>query len=588
MNKSQVTGDTPLRRRFIYSLLIIGVIALTARAFDLHLVRGPYLQAEGENRAVRYTEMPSRRGSIVDRNGEILALSTPMVTVGVNPEELMEALVRSPAHQAKLKQLEQLLGEEAGQLEDKISRAIVLERKYIPLKRQLEPQLQNKIAMLQIPGLEFRRGMKRFYPEGETMASLLGFTNLDDMGQEGLELAYDEYLTGIPARFRVVQDRYGQPIRTDLREVAEPGDTLQLSIDRRLQFFAFNALKKAVDYHKAISGSAVVLDTESGEVLAMANYPTFNPNDQEQRTGDGLRNRAVTDLFEPGSTMKPFTVAAALENSILHENTLIDTAPGRLRIGSKMISEYRYKNFKTINVSTVVQKSSNVGSAKIALMMEPKQLWEMLHNVGIGEVVGSGFPGEESGVLRDYTGWRDVEQAVHSYGYGMSVTPLQLARAYSVLAEDGVLRPVWFLRNPQQVSEGEPALSEETARRVRRMLEGVTQFGGTAIAAQVDGYRVAGKTGTVDKIVGGKYSSRNHMAVFAGMGPMKNDDPKVVTVVVINDPKHDGYTGGAVSAKVFSDIMGAAFRILGIPPEKPESSPHDDPRQMMVRVGSEG
>ena len=570
MRRGAVTGDTMVRRIVVGAPLLAATAVLVWRAVMLHMLPqevsvklpGRVTQHIGE------MEIPAIRGEIVDRNGAVLALSTPVVTVGCNPQKF-------PDSGETRSRLARLLGESESWLSEKLKRHS--SKQYIPLKRQVAPHVHKKIAALNIEGIEFRRGVRRYYPEGEAMASFLGFTDQHDKGQEGIELAYDEWLDGSPDRVQVVRDASRKPIETlGLIEQGEEGKRLYLSLDRRLQFLAYRSLGKAIRDHDASSGSVVVLDSDHGEVLAMVSIPSFNPNDPAQRQGGALRNRAVTDLLEPGSTMKPFTVAAALDSGAVNLGTIIDTSPGRLRIGKKVIREFKNHNYKQINLQTLVQKSSNVGSAKLALMMKPQQFWRVLDLAGIGELTGSGFPGEGTGVLRDYARWRKVDRATLSYGYGMNLTPLQLARAYSAIAEDGMIRPVTFLHKRNQEERGgvRRVISANTAQALRLMMESVTQNEGTARRARVREYRVAGKTGTVDKLVGGKYYDEDgkalgHTALFAGMAPV--NDPKIVVVVVVDDPKGKKYTGGWVSAPVFSEVMGGALRVMGISPDSTDS-----------------
>ena len=566
MQRQAVTGDTPWRKRVVIALLAAGAAAVVWRAMMLHLfpeeisAKLPYRVKQHIGKML----IPARRGEIVDRTGEVLALSTPMVTVGCNPQKFPDSVEKRAA-------LAKLLGKTDRWLKKKLER--YEDKRYIPLKKQVEPETKQKIAALKIKGVEFRRGSRRFYPEGEAMASMIGFTNQQDVGQEGVELAYDSWLDGKPEQVRVVRDAVGKSIETlSLIERGEEGKRLHLTLDRRLQFLAYRSLNRALKEFDAESGTVVVLDSDRSEILAMVSLPSFNPNDLAQRKGGALRNRAVTDLLEPGSTMKPFTVAAAMENGIVTTSTTIDTSPGTLRVGRKTIREFRNHNYKEVNMARLLQKSSNVGSAMVALMMKPQQFWRVLDLAGIGEETGSTFPGEGTGVLRDYARWRKVEQATLSYGYGMSMTPLQLARAYTAIAEDGMIRPITFLQSEEaeRDQESRRGFSAKTAKDVRLMMEKVTQEGGTARRARVKEYRVAGKTGTVDKLVGGRYADADgkpfgHTALFAGMAPV--EDPRVVVVVVVDGPKGKYYTGGAVAAPVFSEVMGGALRVLGIPPE---------------------
>ncbi len=570
MAAAAMIKDIGMRRNVIFVLLGSALLAVVWRAVMLHLFP-EYISARLPDRAdhqhVGEMLIPARRGEIVDRNGAVLALSTPMVTVGCNPS-------RFPDAPEKRKALAKLLDKPDSWLRKKLQR--YADKQYIPLKRQVEPEVKQKIAALEIAGVEFRRGSRRFYPEGEAMGSFLGFTNRQDIGQEGIEYAFDEWLNGTPERVSVVRDAARKPIETlGLVEQGEAGKRLHLSLDRRLQFLAYRSLNQALKKHDASSGSVVVLDSDRGEILAMVSLPSFNPNDLSQRKGGALRNRAVTDLLEPGSTMKPFTVAAAMESGLVDRETVIDTNPGSFRMRGLTVREFRGHNYKEVTMEKLLQKSSNVGSAKVALMMEPEQFWRVLDLAGIGEETGSSFPGEAVGVLRDYARWRKVEQATMSYGYGMSVTPLQLARAYTALAEDGVIRPLTLLYQPDEPDRygTRRVISAETARQLRKMMEKVTQEGGTARRARVKEYRVAGKTGTVDKLVGGRYKDAEgkpfgHVALFAGMAPI--NDPKIVVVVVVDDPKGKYYTGGAVAAPIFSEVMGGALRVMGIAPEGPD------------------
>lgn len=581
-------------------LLVVGVFVaviavLSWRAVQLHLFPeevSARLPDRAKNQHVGEMMIPPRRGEIVDRKGAVLALSTPVVTVGVNPSQLLalrqgwldqrqDESQEKRQHaegalllqQKRWKRLDELLGQPSGWFQQKLER--YASRHYIPLQRQVAPHVQKKIAALEIKGVEFRRGARRYYPEGEAMASFLGFTNQKDRGQEGIELVYDRQLSGSPERVSVVRDASRKAIETlGLIERGEDGERLQLSLDRRLQFLAYRSLNRALKKHDANSGSVVVLDSNRGEVLAMVNLPSFNPNDRAQRKGGALRNRAVTDVLEPGSTMKPFTVAAALESGVVTTDTVLDTAPGRYRVGRKVITEYRNKNYGEVTMERLLQKSSNVGSAMVAMKMKPEQMWRVLDRAGVGEPTGSGFPGEVSGVLWDHARWRKVEQATISYGYGISLTALQLARAYQALAEDGLVRPVSLIHQPDPSASEETrrVFSKETARQVRLMMETVTQSGGTATRAAVEGYRVAGKTGTVNRLVGGRYldeegESFGNIALFAGLAPV--EAPEIVIVVVVDDPKENGTTGGAVAAPVFADVMEGALRVMGVPPSSP-------------------
>jgi len=457
-----------------------------------------------------------------------------------------------------------LLGMKVSKLEQ-----LVLPRKqreFAYIKRHIAPQLAAEVMALEIPGVSLQREYHRYYPAGEVTAHVLGFTNVDDEGQEGLELAWNDWLKGVPGSQRVLKDRMGRVVKhIELIRKAHPGKDLKLSLDRRLQYLTYRELKRMVIKQKARSGSAVILDSRTGEVLAMVNQPSYNPNNRGQLRGVNYRNRAVTDVFEPGSTVKPFTVAAALESGKYRPQTLIDTSPGVFRIGRYRVRDVR--NYGRISVSTVIQKSSNVGASKMALAIEPDRLWQAYARVGFGETTGSAFPGEVSGVFTRSRHWRDIERATLAYGYGVSVTPLQLARAYMVLANDGRQMPLRFL--PPSIDE-EPARVEQVipvkvARAVRLMMESVVQKGGTAVRAAIPGYRVAGKTGTMKKATAGGYSDDRYVSVFAGMAPAS--DPRLVMVVMINEPRGDVYYGGEVAAPVFAEVMSGALRLMNVTPD---------------------
>jgi len=422
---------------------------------------------------------------------------------------------------------------------------------------------------LGLPGVNLQREYRRYYPAGEVTAHVVGFTNIDDRGQEGLELAYDEWLRGTPGSKRVLRDRLGRVVRNveQIRK-PEPGRDLTLSLDRRIQYLAYRELKRAVFHHQARSGSLVILDVHTGEVLAMVNQPSFNPNDRRQFLPAQTRNRAVTDVFEPGSTIKPFTIAAALLSGRYRPNTLIDTSPGHYRLGRAVIRDDR--DYGRINLTTVIQKSSNVGASKIALSLPDELLYRVQDSFGFGAVTGSGFPGEVGGLINDAGHWRRIEKATVAYGYGISVTALQLVRAYAALADDGRLHPVSFLR----VTSPEPArrvLPARVARQIRRMLEAVVADGGTGTRARIAGYRVAGKTGTVKKAVAGGYSEDRYVSVFAGFAPASH--PRLAMVVIVNEPRDGIYYGGLVAAPVFSRVMAGALRMLGVAPDAAPAHP---------------
>jgi len=437
------------------------------------------------------------------------------------------------------------------------------------LKRRVAPDLAQKVMALEVPGVALLPEYKRFYPAGEVTAHVVGFTNVDDQGQEGMELVYDARLKSIAGAKRVIKDRIGRVVE-NVERVSEPqpGEDLVLSIDRRLQYLAYRELKAAVKNNRADAGSVVILDVRTGEVLAMVNQPAYNPNNRAKLKSSHLRNRAVTDVFEPGSTIKPFTVAAALETGRFNSNTVVDVRPGYLKVGRKTIRDFR--DYGVIDVSTILQKSSNVGASKLALSITPEHLWQVFASVGLGADSGSGFPGEPSGLLTDFGAWHDIQRATVSYGYGLSVTAMQLARAYAALATDGRPLPVSFLRRSEaQAAElaslYEPVLSENSLRKVRRMLERVVEEGGTGTRAAVPGYRIAGKTGTVKKSGAGGYVEDSYLALFAGLAPAS--DPRLAMVVMIDEPRGEEYYGGVVAAPVFSRVMAGALRMLDIPPD---------------------
>lgn len=554
------------RSTFVCALFATGALAMAGRAFELQVLNKEFLQDQGQARHVRVMEMPAHRGMITDRNGEVLAVSTPVASVWVNPQELGESARRLPEVAAVLEEnprdLLRMVAERA-------------DREFVYLKRQVPPQVAEQVQALNVPGVHLQREYKRFYPAAEVTAHLLGFTNIDDKGQEGLELAFNEWLSGEAGAKRVLRDRLGRVIEDlELLQAPQPGKTLRTSIDLRLQYLAYRELKAAIKQHDAVSGSIVILDPQSGEVLALANQPSFNPNNRTEYQGSHYRNRAVTDVFEPGSSFKPFPVAAALETGRYRPSTPVDTSPGFIRVGGYAVQDER--NYGVIDVTTVLTKSVNVGASKIALSLEPEQMWSVLARFGFGSVTGSGLPGETGGVLPHWQRWRDVTQATLAYGYGLSVTPLQLAQGYSVLAADGVSRPVSFVTG--QDNAGEQVLSAQTARQMRAMLETVVGPRGTATAAAVNGYRVAGKTGTARKAVAGGYATDRHIAVFAGMAPVEN--PRLVTVVVINEPRNREYYGGDVAAPVFSRVMAGGLRLLNVPPDAPDT--HDGPAMMIA------
>ena len=537
-------------------LMLSGFVLLAGRSAQLQLVDHEFLQGQADARHLRVVEVPAHRGMMTDRNGEPLAISTPVQSVWANPKELVAAPadLRGLARLLKLKpeQLQRLLGQRKS-------------REFVYLQRHLSPDLADQVMALGIPGLYLQQEYRRYYPAGEVAAHLVGFSNVDDQGQEGLELAFDDWLSGEPGAKRVVKDGRRHIIENveNIRS-ARPGKELVLSIDRRIQYLAYRELKAAVRQHRARSGSMVVLDNRTGEVLAMVNQPAFNPNNRKRLKADKMRNRALTDVFEPGSTMKPFVIAAALESGDYRPASRIDTSPGLVQVGVHTIRDKH--DYGRLDLTGVLRKSSNVAASKIALALEPEDFWTGLSDAGFGVVTDSGFPGEASGYLADFNRWRDIERATLAYGYGLSVTGVQLAQAYSVLANDGYRVPITLLkRDADSELERQAAFSPMVARAVRKMMESVVAADGTAPLAAVNGYRVAGKTGTAHKSEAGGYAEKRYLSVFAGMAPAS--DPRLVAVVVINEPSNGEYYGGKVAAPVFSRVMAGALRLLNIPPD---------------------
>ncbi len=542
------------RARVLVLLVIAGFMTLAARALYLQGLNKDFLQARGESRYTRTIDAVANRGTITDRNGDPLAISTPVESVWASPQDAK----LSSAQRAKLARVLDL---PATTLSRRLADG---DREFVYLKRQLPPDVAAKVVALNLPGVFLRREYRRYYPAGEVAAHVIGFTSVDDRGQEGIELAYHDWLAGKPGSRRVIKDRLGRIIEdVERTSAAQDGRTLALSLDRKVQYLAYRELRNAAMMHKAKAASIVVLDVHSGEVLALANWPSYNPNNRETFDAKRTRNRAVVDLFEPGSTLKPFTAAAAIDAGLLDPGTVIDVESGRLRIGNRTIHDV-HSDSDLLTVSQVIQKSSNVGSAKIALSMEPQDLWQVLTTVGFGAMPRSGFPGEASGRLRDFDRWKPIEQATVSYGHGISVSLLQLARAYTVFATDGLLAPLTFVRREASVP-GQRVISARTARLVRTMLEGVTEPGGTAIEARVTGYRVAGKTGTVNKLVDGAYSHDRYIASFVGFAPASR--PRVVVAVMVDEPRGGKYYGGEVAAPVFREVTAGALRVLGVPPD---------------------
>jgi cell division protein FtsI (penicillin-binding protein 3) len=545
------------RRRLLLVIVLLGFAALLGRGVYLQSFHKRFLQEKGDARYSRTLVLPSQRGKITDRYGELLAISSPVESVWANPSD-----VQITASQTK--KLAELLGLKKETVDKKLANS---EREFVYLKRRVSPELAAEIMRLGISGVYLQREYKRYYPAGDVTAHLVGFTDIDDKGQEGFELAMNDALSGKNGSRKVIKDRAGRIIE-DLEAVKVPQDgaDITLSIDRRIQYLAHRELTKAVDKFKANAGAAIVLDAKTGEVLAMVNVPTYNPNNPVNIQGK-TRNRAITDIFEPGSTMKTVTAAAALESGKYRPETLIQTAPGYMSIGSATIHDAHPHG--VMSVSEVIQKSSNVGAVKMALSLEPQYLWGVFNLIGFGAKTRIGFPGEVSGRLRDYKTWRPIEQATMSYGHGISVTLLQMARAYTVFANDGELKPVSLLKL-KDVPVGTQVFSAKTANEVKDMLELVVLPGGTALRAQVLGYRVAGKTGTTHKLGERGYEKNKYVGSFVGMAPASN--PRLIMAVMIDDPSSGEYYGGTVAAPVFSAVMADALRMLSVPQDAPNNN----------------
>jgi cell division protein FtsI (penicillin-binding protein 3) len=562
MKKSFTFNHNPLlseklpvwRARFVLLLLLTGSFALAARAAWLQGVRNDFLQAKGESRYSRVIELPATRGRILDRHGDVLAVSSPVRSVWAIPEDVK----LSPA---QIRQLAHLLDLDVAEL----NRKLASDRDFVYLKRQLPPDIDEQLAALNFAGIHTQTEYRRFYPGGEVTAHVVGFTDVDDKGQEGMELAFEKDLVGSPGSRRVIKDRRGQIVE-DMESIKTPqeGREIALSLDSKIQYLAYSALKQAVVDNKAKAGGIVVLDAKTGEILALANNPTYNPNNRVGLSGAQLRNRALTDAFEPGSIMKPFTAAMALESGHFRVDTVINCAPGRMTIGTATISDAHPQGLLT--VAQVIQKSSNIGSAKMALTMKPEDMWTKYDALGFGTPVKLGFPGETGGRLRPARIWRPIEQATMAYGHGISVSLMQIAQAYLVFARNGDEIPISLTRLDNVPQHGRNIFSAKTAHDVRLMLETVTQPGGTATQAQVPGYRVGGKTGTAYKLENGVYVHK-YVSSFVGIGPIS--DPRLIVAVMVDDPSAGKHFGGSVAAPVFSQVMGGALRALGVPPDAP-------------------
>lgn len=542
------------RHSIILFILALGLIGIVWRLIDLTLINQAFLKGQGDARTLRTITIPAHRGMIFDKNGQPLAISTPVDSVWINPSEFEV----TKTELAKLAELLQMNKKVIQQKLIKESR-----REFVYLKRSIDPALGKQIKELEIPGVYLQHEYRRYYPEGEITAHVLGFTNVDDHGQEGLELAYNQWLQGVVGIKRVLKDRLGH-IVADVGVIREPkpGQNLSLSIDRRIQYFAYRELQNGVAQFKADSGTVVVLDVTTGEILAMVNYPSYNPNDRRGPHDARYRNRAVTDLLEPGSTIKAFSMASALASGRYHVNSKIDTSPGWMLVNGKKVEDEH--NNGSIDLTTILQRSSNVGVTKITLSLPPQSLWNILHTVGFGELTDIGFPGERSGLLVNYPVWDPFVLSTLSFGYGMSVTPLQLAQAYGILAANGCKRPVSLL-HLDTISPCKQMIDAKVTKDILVMLESVLTQGGTAPLARVPGYRITGKTGTA-RIVGQHgYEKHKYNSIFVGIAPASK--PRLVVAVILHDPAGRQYYGGYTSGPVFSHIMGEALHLLNVPPD---------------------
>jgi cell division protein FtsI (penicillin-binding protein 3) len=562
---------TQTAKRFVGRVTLVLVffsliaVALAARAVHLQVLNKEFLNQQADTRHLRRERISAHRGTITDRNGEPLAISTPVDSIWANPKELAPAVDEVP-------QLARTLGLDPQLLMRRITRS--MDKEFLYLKRHLSPEQAQQVLALKLPGVNVQREYRRYYPAGEVTGHLVGFTDIDDEGQEGLELAFNHWLAGESGAKRVLKDRLGRSVENvESIRPARHGKSLRTSIDLRIQYLAYRTLKAAIQSYNAESGSIVVLDVRTGEVLAIVNQPTYNPNDRSQFSAERYRNRAVTDIFEPGSSIKPFVVAAALESGEFRPSSIIDTAPGYVTVGAKTIEDSR--NLGRVSLTTILARSSNVGVTKLAMSLQPDQLWQTMTEFGLGSLTSSAFPGESAGLLTHFSNWKPISQATLAYGYGVSVTALQLAQAYSTLGNGGRLNPVSLVALEAPV-EGRQVIAPDTAAAVRRMLEEVVRPGGTGMKAAVQGYRVAGKTGTAWKFAAGGYSEDKYISIFAGLAPAS--DPQLAAVVVIDEPSGELYYGSDVAAPVFAEVMTESLRLLAVPPD---ALPARDPGSIM-------
>ena len=553
-----LASKTPVwRSKFIVALVALGFVGLAGRAAYVQVIGNDFFQRQGEVRFARTLELPANRGRILDRNGLILASSVPAASIWAIPEDVEMA---KPEVRAKLKDLARLMDMPLSTLQGKLADE---DKTFVWIKRQLDWDVGQQVTALGLKGIYLRKEYKRQYPEGEAAAHVVGFTNVEDHGQEGMELAFDKDLAGKPGSRRVIKDRLGRGVEGVGAEVPPvDGKDMQLSIDSKVQFFAYQKLRDTVQAHKAKAGSVVVLDARTGEVLALANYPSYVPDKRQNLTGEQLRNRALTDVFEPGSTIKPITVGLALESGRFKPETSVDTTPGRLTITGSTISDTH--NYGLLTVEGVIQKSSNVGTTKIAMQLPAQEMWETFSAVGFGQKPQIAFPGVASGRLRPYKSWRPIEQATMSYGYGLSASLFQMARSYTVFSNGGKVIPATMLKT-HEAPVGVPVFSERTANQVRKMLQMAAGPGGTGQKAQTVGYSVGGKSGTARKQVGKSYASGKYRAWFTGLAPI--DHPRIIVAVMVDEPSNGVIYGGAVAAPVFSEVVQQTLRMMGVAPD---------------------
>lgn len=556
-------SNTPQRFRgrywFTRFVLTVAMAALAGRALQLQIIDSDYLQKQGNSRFLRVINEVPTRGMIVDRNDQPLAISTPVDSLWVNPDVLWD-------NQRSVGQLARLLETRPGELRRSLKNN--LGKEFMYLKRQVSPTFAQNIIDQDIPGVSVQREYRRYYPAGEAAGHVIGFSNIDDQGQEGLELLYNSRLTGQSGKSRVLKDRLGHTVeKVESLGLSEAGGNIRLSLDRRLQYLAYRELKQAVQYHRARAGTAVIVDVQNGEILALVNQPSFNPNNRSALYSELYRNRAATDLFEPGSTFKPFVIAAALEAKVITPSTTFDTSPGYLKIGTSTVRDAR--NYGRLNIAGVIKKSSNVGATRIALMTPKQKIWDTLKKFNFGTTSGTGMPGEVSGQILDPGQWTQIDQASLSYGYGISTTSLQLVRAYAALANNGLMSTL-SLQKLKGAAVQTRVIQEQTARQLRQMLEAAVNEGGTGVAANIPHYRIAGKTGTIHKYINGAYSDDRYVSLFAGFAPASK--PRLAMVVTIDDPRQNGHYGGQVAAPVFSNVMAGALRLMNVTPDEPAGS----------------